>query len=128
MKVNYVNLDNITDDRGSITYANTLPFSVKRFFIVDNLPKKVSRGNHAHKELFEILVALRGSFRVILNDKHSVKFVTLNNPNKGLVIPPKYWRQIDRYSSDAMCLVLCSQEFNDNDYIRDYSEFLKYEY
>ena len=90
------------------------------------MPSDAFRGGHAHKEQQELLIALSGSFEVVLDDGKTKQHVMLNKPNKGLLIPTGIWRELDNFSSGAVCLVLASGEFDEQDYIRDYEDYLKY--
>lgn len=86
----------------------------------------VSRGGHAHKRLLQLVVAMSGSFTVTLDDGHEQKKYLLNHPWEGLLIETETWRTLDDFSSGAVCLVLASEPFDEDDYIYDYNEFLKY--
>jgi dTDP-4-dehydrorhamnose 3,5-epimerase-like enzyme len=87
------------------------------------VPSSAARGGHAHKEQFECLIAISGSFDVVLNDTVNKHPVTLNKPNKGLLIKSNVWRELDNFSSGAVCLVISSGEFDESDYIRDFKDF-----
>ena len=118
----------INDLRGALTFGevNThLPFQPKRFFVVFDVPSREVRGEHAHHQLHEFLVCLRGSCAVAIdNGKHRDE-VVLDTPTVGLHLPPKVWRVHYKYSADAILLVLCSAIYDAADYIRDYDEFLR---
>ena len=92
------------------------------YYLYD-VPSDAYRGGHAHKALFQFLIPLSGSFDVILKDGKNTKTVSLNKPNKGLMIVPGIWRELENFSSGAVCLVLASEVYNEEDYVRDYSEF-----
>lgn len=115
----------ITDPRGnlSVIEGNFLPYEVKRVYYLYDVPSDAYRGGHSHKEQQEFLIALSGSFEVILDDGENKKSVILNKPNKGLLIPTGIWRELQDFSSGAVCLVLSSGKFLEEDYIRDYAEF-----
>lgn len=118
-----------SDRKGNITVIENnkeLPFEVKRIFYLYDIPGGESRGAHAHKECHQFLVAASGSFEVILNDGKVKRTIYLNQPYKGLHIPPGVWASEVNFSSGAICLVLASHKYDENDYIRDYNEFLKY--
>lgn len=104
----------------------TVPFDVKRVYYLYDVPGGVERGGHAHKELQQLMVALSGSFTVILDDGQGTRSFFLNRPNKALYITPGIWRVIDDFSSGSVCMVLASEKYNPDDYIRDYGDFLQY--
>lgn len=118
----------IADQRGNLAVieGNTLPFAYKRVYFLYDVPSDAHRGGHAHKEQQEFLIAVSGSFEVILDDGNQKKTVNLNKPNKGLLIPTGIWRELGNFSSGAICLVFSSDVFLEDDYIREYSEFEKY--
>ena len=102
-----------------------LPFEFKRIYYLFDVPSNAFRGGHSHIIQHEVLIALSGSFEVVLdNGKEKVK-VLLNKPNKGLLIKTNIWRELQNFSSGAVCLVLASDVFIEEDYIRDYDDFLK---
>lgn len=103
-----------------------IPFATKRIFYLYDIPGGESRGAHAHKECHQLLVAVSGSFEVQLDDGKVKKTISLNQPYKGLHIPPGIWASEVNFSSGAICLVLASHTYDESDYIRDYSEYLKY--
>jgi dTDP-4-dehydrorhamnose 3,5-epimerase-like enzyme len=117
----------IEDLRGALTFGEIdlhLPFQPKRFFVVFDVPSREVRGEHAHRQLHEFLVCLRGSCAVALDDASSRDEVVLDKPTIGLHVPPKLWRVHYKYSPDAILLALCSDKYDASDYIRDYDEFL----
>ena len=119
----------VEDLRGALTFGEVgkhLPFEIKRYFIVFDVPSREVRGEHAHKELHEFLVCLRGSCAVSLDDGKNREEIILDDPTVGLHIPPRLWRVHYKYSADAILLALCSSEYDSDDYIRDYDDFLKY--
>lgn len=126
MKTELISIPKILDHRGNIAIieGNTLPFDFKRVYYLYDVPSSASRGGHSHKNQEEFLIALSGSFDVILNDGISVEKVTLNKPDKGLLISTNIWRELDNFSSGAICLVLASDLFDENDYIRDFDVFV----
>jgi hypothetical protein len=101
----------------------TVPFDVKRIYYLYDVPGGEYRGGHAHKELQQFLVAASGAFDVLLDDGTNKKFVRLDRPYMGLHIIPGIWRELLNFSSGAICLVLASQKYDENDYIRDYKDF-----
>jgi len=120
-----IDIPKISDPRGNLAVIekDCIPYPVKRVYYLYDVPSDAFRGGHSHKEQQEFLVALSGSFEVVLDDGKFKKRVMLNKPNKGLLIPSGIWRELDNFSSGAVCLVLASGEFDENDYIRDYIEF-----
>ena len=103
-----------------------IPFNVKRIFYLYDIPGGESRGAHAHMECHQLLIAASGSFEVQLDDGRVKRTVQLNQPYRGLHIPPGIWASEVNFSSGSICLVLASHKYNEKDYIRDYQEFLKY--
>jgi len=100
-----------------------VPFDIKRVYYLYDVPGGEERGGHSHKQLRQFLVAISGSFDVIIDDGVNQRCITLNRPYKGLLIVPGIWRVINNFSSGAVCLVLASEHFDENDYVRDYDEF-----
>ena len=116
-------------ETGNITVAEnrrTIPFDIKRVYYLYDVPGGVSRGGHAHKQLFQLIVAVSGSFTVTLDDGQVKRSFVLNRPHQGLFVCPGIWRILDDFSSGSVCLVLASEKYDESDYIRDYDEFLKY--
>lgn len=116
----------IGDRQGHITVLNNeieIPFSINRVFYLYDIPGGESRGAHAHKECHQFLVAASGSFEVLLDDGFTQRLVQLNKPNMGLHIPPGIWASEINFSSGAICLVMASHEYNEQDYIRDYESY-----
>jgi UDP-2-acetamido-3-amino-2,3-dideoxy-glucuronate N-acetyltransferase len=121
-----VEIPQINDTRGSLIFAEVeqiLPFTPKRFFVVHSVPSDEVRGEHAHKELHEFVVTLQGSVKIKVLDIDGERIFELNNPTMGLHIPPRTWRILYEYSADAILLVLASDKYDANDYIRDIEEF-----
>ena len=115
----------IEDRRGnlSVIEKNCLSFDIKRVYYLYDVPSGAYRGGHSHIAQLEFLIALSGSFEVVLQDGTKTKRVMLNRPDKGLFIPTGIWRELENFSSGAVCLVLASDVFDENDYIRDYKKF-----
>jgi dTDP-4-dehydrorhamnose 3,5-epimerase-like enzyme len=116
----------IQDVRGnlSVIEGDVIPFAMKRVYYLYDVPSGAERGGHSHKVQQEFLVALSGSFTVVLTDGKDKVSVTLNKPNEGLLIPNGIWRELENFSSGSVCLVIASDMFEEADYIRDYNEFL----
>lgn len=125
MNSRIINLPKIEDRRGnlSVIEKNNIPFSIKRVYYLYDVPSGAERGGHAHKEQEEFIVSLSGSFDVILNNGETEEKYTLNKPNEGLYVAQKTWRELRNFSSGAVCLVVSSGEFDEDDYIRDFDDF-----
>ncbi|WP_394372628.1 sugar 3,4-ketoisomerase [Leeuwenhoekiella palythoae] len=123
-----IKLPKIEDRRGnlSVLEKDILPFEFKRVYYLYDVPSGASRGGHAHREQSEFLIALSGSFDVLIHDGTKKQTYTLNKPDEGLLIPNGYWRELDNFSSGGICLVLASEIFIEADYIRDFAEFLQF--
>lgn len=123
-----IELPRITDPRGNLTVAEEMhevPFAIKRVYWTYDVPGGESRGGHAHKKLYQLLVAMGGSFIVNLDNGHEQETYLLNHPWQGLLIGPGIWRTLDDFSSGAVCMVLASEHFDVDDYIYDYDQFKK---
>jgi hypothetical protein len=119
----------IHGESGNITAINSMaeiPFDISRVYYLYDVPGGSSRGGHAHKELQQLIVAASGSFDIILDDGKVKRSIHLNRPNIGLYMPSGLWRELDNFSSGAICLVLASHGYNESDYIRDYDNFIEY--
>lgn len=124
---NVINLPKIHNRSGNITPIHgelDIHFDIKRVYYLYDIPGGESRGGHAHYQLYQLLIAASGSFDVILDDGRMRKTVSLNRPNMGLLITPGIWRDLVNFSSGAVLLVLASELYNADDYIRDYDTFL----
>ncbi|MFA5463831.1 MAG: FdtA/QdtA family cupin domain-containing protein [Dysgonamonadaceae bacterium] len=114
---------NVQGNISVIENGATIHFDVKRIYYLYDVPIGESRAGHAHKELQQLIIAVRGSFDITLDDGEQKRTFTLNKPYQGLLVVPGIWREIDNFSSDSVCLVLASTYYNEDDYIRDYQEF-----
>jgi dTDP-4-dehydrorhamnose 3,5-epimerase-like enzyme len=126
---NVIELPRVHNRAGNITvFQNEAgqPFSVRRVYYLYDVPGGAERGGHAHKNIFQLIVAAGGSFDVILDDGKSRKIVPLNRPYYGLIVIPGIWRELVNFSSGAVCLVLASEKYDPEDYIRDYTEFIRF--
>jgi hypothetical protein len=124
-EITLTDIPTITDTRGNLAVIEKecLPYLIKRVYYLFDVPSDSYRGGHAHKEQLEFLIALSGSFNVTLDNGSQKKSFLLNKPNKGLLLPTGIWRELEDFSSGAVCLVLSSGEFDEGDYIRDYQDF-----
>lgn len=124
-----IDLPRITDPRGNLTFAegvSMVPFDIRRAYWVYDVPGGMGRGGHAHKHLRQLLIAVSGSFHVTLDNGRERETILLNHPWQGLLIETKIWRTLDDFSSGAVCLVLASEHYDEDDYIYEYDDFLKY--
>ncbi|OXB22499.1 hypothetical protein B0A80_15425 [Flavobacterium tructae] len=126
MNVQILSIPKIEERRGNLSVIENdiIPFSIKRVYYLYDVPAGSERGGHAHKDLRQFLVALSGSFDVVLNDGKEEKIVTLNKPYEGLLINPGIWRELQNFSSGSICLVVASEVYIEDDYIRDFDEFM----
>ncbi|MFH7012570.1 sugar 3,4-ketoisomerase [Flavobacterium sp. FlaQc-52] len=124
-EVQFIEIPKIQDRRGnlSVIEGTTIPFVSKRVYYLYDVPSGSKRGGHAHKKQQEFLIALSGSFDVVLKDGKTTKIMLLNKPNFGLLIVDGIWRELRNFSSGAVCLVLASDGFEEEDYIREYKNF-----
>ncbi len=128
MNIKIIDIPKIERAEGNIAVIENdiIPFEIKRVYYLFDVPSSAKRGGHAHKDLNQILIALSGSFDVVLKDGNQEKTITLNKPDKGLLIQNNIWRELENFSSGSVCLVLASKTFDENDYIRDFDAFLEY--
>ena len=120
-------LSKIHNRAGNITIVEgqtNIPFDVKRIYYLYDIPGGENRGGHAHKDLYQLIVAASGSFNVLLDDGQNKKVVTLNRPDYGVLVIPGIWRELFEFSSGAICLVLASRKYDKEDYIRNYDQFV----
>lgn len=123
-----INLPVVSDYRGNLTFIeenNHVPFEIRRVYYLYDVPSGATRGGHAHIELEQVIIALSGSFEVIVDDGYTRKTFFLNRPHYGLYIPPGIWRELANFSSNSVALVLASTFYDEKDYIRDYETFRK---
>jgi hypothetical protein len=123
-----IELPKISDPRGNLSFIEGgahIPFEIKRVYYLYDVPGGADRGAHAHKNLQQFMVAMSGSFDVVLDDGRGKKRFHLNRSYYGLYVCPMMWRYLDNFSSGAVCMVLASDYYDEKDYIRDYSIFLE---
>lgn len=127
---NIIELDkHHSDSKGNISVVEngtTIPFDIRRVYYLYDIPGGESRGGHAHKNLSQLIIAASGSFTVTLDDGIVRRSFTLNRPYQGLLVKPGVWRTLEDFSSGSVCLVFASEKYDENDYIRNYEEFIKY--
>lgn len=122
-----IDLPKIQDPRGNLTFienSSQIPFDIKRVYYTYDVPGGSERGSHAHRNLHQFIIAMSGSFDVVLDDGREIKRFHLNRSHYGLYVCPMMWRLLDNFSSGAVCLVLVSDFYSESDYIRDYKTFL----
>ena len=128
--VKIIDIPKIIDPKGrgklSVVEKNIIPFDIKRVYYLYDVPSDAYRGGHAHKNLIQFMIPLSGSFEVMVDDGNNKTKIMLNKPHKGLLIPKGIWREMDNFSSGAVCAVLASDYFDEDDYFRDYNEFKKF--
>ena len=128
MNYKIIDIPKINNTKGNIGVIenDTIPFDVKRVYYLFDVPSGAKRGGHAHKKLKQVILAISGSFDVVLKDGKSKEIITLNRPDKGLLIENNIWRELENFSSGSVCLVLASEEFSEDDYIRNYKDYLSF--
>lgn len=122
-----IDLPRINDPRGNLTFVesqNHIPFDIKRVYYLYDVPGGAVRAGHGHKALHQLLIAMSGSFDIHLDDGVSKKTIHMNRSYYGLYICPMIWREIDNFSSGAVCMVLASEFYDEQDYFRNYDDFL----
>lgn len=127
-KPTIINLPKFLDARGNLSFVeqeNHIPFVIKRTYWLYDVPGGEARGGHAYKENEEFIVAMSGSFDVVLDDGTEKKTFTLNRSYYGLYVPKGLWREMENFSTNSLALILSSTDYDANDYVRDYDEFLK---
>ena len=123
-----VELPKITDVRGNLTFiegGDQIPFDIQRVYYLYDVPGGAERGGHAHRGLHQLIIAMSGSFDVVLDDGNNKKRVHMNRSYNGLYVCPMIWRELDNFSSGAVLMVLASNKYTEDDYYRDYSDFMQ---
>lgn len=126
--VRIINLPRVHDPRGDLTYVEAnkhVPFEIRRVYYLYNVPVDAQRGGHAHRELEQVIFALSGSFRLKIDDGLQKSEFWMRDPRQGLFVSRLVWREMDSFSQGAVCMVLASQPYSEDDYFRDYDEFLQ---
>ena len=125
-KCQVLQLPVVHDPRGNLTYVESgehIPFAIERVYYLYDVPGGAKRGGHAHRDLHQLIIAMSGSFDIVLDDGARSHRYHLNRSHAGLYVPPMVWREIDNFSSGSVCMVLASAKYDEADYYRDYSEF-----
>jgi hypothetical protein len=126
-KCKFIEFPTLKDSRGNLTFIESdhhIPFNIKRVYYLTDVPFEGARGGHAHKELHQIIIPIAGTFDIHIDDGTKKKTIQLNQDNKGLYICPLIWRELDNFSQGAVCLVLASDFYKEDDYFRDYNVFV----
>ena len=120
-------LPRVQDPRGNLTFvegSRQIPFDIRRVYYLYDVPGGSERGGHAHLALHQFVIAMSGSFDIVLDDGFEKKRIHLNRSYMGLYIPPMTWRELDNFSSGSVCMVMASEFYDEADYLRDYSDFM----
>jgi len=123
-----IELQQVTDPRGNLTvveHGRGCPFDIRRVFYLYDIPANATRGGHAHKLMNELIIAVAGTFEVVVTDGVTTDVYTLDRPDKGLLLPAGYWRSLRGFSEGSVGLSLCDTDFDEADYIRDFNHFLR---
>lgn len=126
MKAKIIQLPKILDKRGNLSFfesPNQIPFEIKRTYWIYDVPGGEVRGSHAFREQQEFIIALSGSFDVVLNDGLKEEKFSLNRSYYGLLIPKMYWRRLENFSTNSLALIVSDKPYNENDYVRNFEEF-----
>lgn len=126
MQAELIQLPKYLDDRGNLSFIEEdqhLPFAIRRVYWIYDVPGGEQRGGHAFRDTEELIVALSGSFDVVLNDGNAEKRFHLNRSYYGVLIPKLYWRMLENFSTNSLALIIASTDFNEEDYIRDFKQF-----
>jgi dTDP-4-dehydrorhamnose 3,5-epimerase-like enzyme len=127
-QVKFLELPKVEDDRGNLSFIeenNHIPFKIERSYLIYDVPGGEIRGGHAYHVLQEFIVALSGSFDVILDDGKNKMKVTLNRSYNGVFVPNGIWRSLENFSTNSLCMILASEKYSEKDYIRDYDNYKK---
>jgi dTDP-4-dehydrorhamnose 3,5-epimerase-like enzyme len=126
--IEIIKLPRVIDQRGNLTFiesARHIPFQIKRVYYLYDVPGGTSRGGHGHKKLHQVIIALSGSFDITFDDGYEKKLIKLNRSYDGLYVPPMMWRDLDNFSSGAVCMVLASEFYDEDDYFHNYDDFIQ---
>jgi len=125
-KVRLIDLPKIVDERGNLSFIegeNHIPFRIERTYLIYDVPGGEIRGGHAYKELSEFIIAVSGSFDVVLDDGQEKRTYSLNRSYYGLYVPKLIWRSLENFSTNSLCMILASHKYDESDYLRDYHDF-----
>ncbi len=123
-----IDIPKVVSMRGALSFLeseNIIPFEIRRVYYTYDIPSGAERGGHAHKELFQLIIPVSGSFNVLIDDGNQKDTVFLNSPDKALLITPGIWRELNNFSTGSVVLVLASAEYDEADYLRNYSDFIE---
>ncbi len=123
--VEILHLPKILDERGNLSFiegGNHIPFKIERTYLIYDVPGGEIRGGHAYQELDEFIIALSGSFDVVLDDGNEKKTFSLNRSYYGLYVPKMIWRSLENFSTNSLCMILASEKYNEDNYLRDYDD------
>jgi dTDP-4-dehydrorhamnose 3,5-epimerase-like enzyme len=126
--VEILHLPKILDERGNLSFiegGNHIPFKIERTYLIYDVPGGEIRGGHAYQELDEFIIALSGSFDVVLDDGKEKKTFSLSRSYYGLYVPKMIWRSLENFSTNSLCMILASKKYDEGDYIRDYTNYIK---
>ena len=124
----WLDINHVEDSRGLLCIMEEgaeIPFSIKRIYFLSQVPLTSGRGGHAHKELQQVFCAVSGAFTITVDDGRERQSFVLDNPRKGLYLPKMVWRDIDGFSDNAVCMVVASELYDEADYFREYTDFLR---
>lgn len=123
-----ISLPKLNDDRGSLTFlegGRHIPFEIRRIYYLYDVPAGASRGGHGHKALQQVLIAISGRFEVVVRDGRRELSYSLDRPDSGLYLPRMMWRELREFAPGSVCMVLASDNYDESDYFRDYSDFIR---
>jgi hypothetical protein len=124
--VRFIELPKILDQRGNLTFiegGNQIPFKIERTYMIYDVPGGEIRGGHAYKELYEFIIALSGSFDVVIDNGCEKRTYSLNRSYYGLYVPKMTWRSLENFSTNSLCMILASEKYSEGDYLRDYDDY-----
>lgn len=125
-----IDIPTMSNDMGDLSFIESegiVPFQIRRVYFISGIPAHAQRGGHAHKDLFEFIIAVHGAFTIQLQDQQGNRHrFRLDSPNKGLLVDSLYWRELSDYDDDSVCLVLASDRYDEGEYLRNFDEFLSY--